>query len=177
VFLVFDWHHISVDGEELLSTGQVARLLGVSRQHVVDLCAQGMLRHVKVGTHRRIRHGDVGAFLAEGLPREAERSLWLHRAVAGRLVLDPAAVMAQARHNLARMQATHPSGMSAGWLARWVRVLDQGVDDVLDVLTSPSPLAVELRQNSPFAGILTDAERTAVQAAFRAHWRRDHPAA
>jgi hypothetical protein len=67
--------------------------------------------------------------------------------------------------------------MSAVWLARWGQVLDQGVDAVLEVLTSTSPPAVELRQNSPFAGVLTDAERAAVQTSFRAHWRRDHSAA
>jgi excisionase family DNA binding protein len=99
-----------MDEEELLSTGQAAQLLGVSRQHVVDLCAKGALRHIKVGTHRRVRRGDVAAFLAEGLSREAERSLWLHRAVGGRLVLNPGMVIAQAAQNLIRMQGPTRAG-------------------------------------------------------------------
>jgi excisionase family DNA binding protein len=186
VFLVFNEHDGGVEptdeltGEvtdELLSTGEAARLLGVSRQHVVDLCSRGDLPFVSVGTHRRIRRSDVEAFLGTELTREAERSLWLHRAIAGRLVLDPDAVLATARENLARLQAVHTGGMSRRWLSQWERVVSRGVDDVLDALTSRVTSAVELRQNSPFAGVLTAQERAQVLAAFRAHWRRDHQAA
>jgi excisionase family DNA binding protein len=164
-------------GPELLTTGEVARVLGVSRQHVVDLCTRGALPCVTVGTHRRIRRSDLDVVLDQRLTREAERSLWLHRAVVGRLVLDPDGVMDRARGNLRRMAVTHPSGMSAAWLACWQQVFQEGVDAVLDTLTSRAPLAVELRQNSPFAGVLTQEQRSAALAAFQAHWRRDHTAA
>jgi hypothetical protein len=132
---------------------------------------------VNVGTHRRVRRSDLDVLLGQRLTREAERSLWLHRAVAGRLVLDPDGVMDRAQGNLHRMVLTHPSGMSAAWLARWQEILDDGVDTVLDTLTSRATLAVELRQNSPFAGVLTQKQRTAALTAFQAHWRRDHAAA
>ena len=55
-------------------------------------------------------------------------------------------------------------------------VLDDGVEAVLDVLTSRSPQAVELRQNSPFAGVLPEAERRAVLATFASSWRGDRAA-
>jgi hypothetical protein len=42
---------------------------------------------------------------------------------------------------------------------------------VLEALTSRDAWAVELRQNSPFAGVLSGAGRAAVLAAFREHWR------
>jgi excisionase family DNA binding protein len=180
VFLVFGGHPVRVAGSstgDLLTTGAVAVALGVSRQHVVDLCSRGELPYVMVGTHRRVRRRDVDLFLGEGMTREAERSLWLHRAVAGRLVLNPDGVMVLARDNLARLLATHPSGMSAVWLARWRGVVEDGVDAVLHVLTSGSGRAVELRQNSPFAGVLTEDERAAVLAAFGRHWRSAHTAA
>jgi len=96
--------------------------------------------------------------------------------VAGHLVADPDGVLAQARKSVARMQGVHDAGAAAAWLAEWVSVLDAGVDAVLDVLTSRSPRAVELRQNSPFAGVLTGSERSKVAAAFTTHWRRDHAA-
>jgi excisionase family DNA binding protein len=168
---------------ELLTTGQVAGLLGASRQHVVDLCTRGDLPFVSVGTHRRVRRDDVEAFLGGRLTREAERSLcwlwlwlWLHCAVAGRLVLAPDTVMRTARANLTRMRTVHPDGMSGAWLAGCAGTLDRGVDATLDVLTSRAPRAVELRQNSPFAGVLTDDERGRAMTAFRTHWRRDHTA-
>lgn len=162
----------------LMSTGEVARLLGVSRQHVVDLCTQGRLPFITVGTHRRVREADVEELLRGGeLTREAERSLWLHRAVAGKVVLDPDTALETAGRNLATMRLTHPDGMSAAWLDRWQAVLARGLDATLDALTSRSAEAIELRQNSPFAGVLTEDERTAVHRSFRAHWRREHTAA
>jgi excisionase family DNA binding protein len=180
VFLVFGEDDGDMEREQseeqLLSTGQAATLLGVSRQHVVDLCTRGALPFVTTGTHRRIRRSDVEPLLAQHLTREAERSLWLHRAVAGRLVGDPEDVLRTAVQNLGRLQETHPSGMSAHWLSCWQEVLGNGVDTVLDTLVSRAPLAIELRQNSPFAGVLTNDERAAVHAAFREHWRRDHAA-
>ncbi|MFN0284488.1 MAG: hypothetical protein ACKVZ6_21255 [Kineosporiaceae bacterium] len=111
------------------------------------------------------------------MTREAERSLWLHLGVAGRLVLDPDAVVRTARDNLTRMRSVHPDGMSAAWLAHWAEIVDRGGDATLDILTFRSLHAVELRQNSPFAGVLTDDERTRAMNAFRTHWRRDHTAA
>jgi len=43
-------------------------------------------------------------------------------------------------------------------------------------LTSTGPRAIELRQNSPFAGVLRPEERAAALAAFRDHWHRVHAA-
>jgi len=144
---------------------------------VVDLCTRGTLPYIVVGTHRRVRRADVDVLLGQQLTREAERSLWLHRVVAGQLALDPDGVLERARGNLQRMLNPHPSGMSAAWLSSWRDILDDGVDAVLDTLTSQARQAVDLRQNSPFAGVLTQEQRTAALAAFRAHWRRDHAAA
>ncbi|MGH3549317.1 MAG: hypothetical protein ACRDQU_14640 [Pseudonocardiaceae bacterium] len=38
------------------------------------------------------------------------------------------------------------------------------------------PLALELRQNSPFAGALSQDSRSRVLAAFVKHWRDEHTA-
>jgi hypothetical protein len=59
-------------------------------------------------------------------------------------------------------------------LGQWQEVLDAGVDAVADVLTSLGPAALELRQNSPFAGVISEAVRSRVLASFVRHWRRDH---
>ncbi|GAA1793850.1 helix-turn-helix domain-containing protein [Planosporangium flavigriseum] len=161
---------------ELLTTGEAAVLLGSSRQHVVDLCKRGLLPYVKAGTHRRLRRADVEAVLRPELTRDQLKALWLHRAVAGRLVTDPDGVLSKVRANLDRLRQVHRDGMAAMWLDRWQATLDDGVEAVLDALTSRVPHAVELRQNSPFAGVLPETERRAVLAAFVARWREEHAA-
>jgi excisionase family DNA binding protein len=161
---------------ELLTTGEAASLLRSSRQHVVDLCIGGLLPYVKVGSHRRIRRVDIEAFLRPKPTRDQLKALWLHRAVAGRLVTDPDAVLAKAAVNLGRLRQVHPSGMTAVWLDRWQVVLDGGIEGVIEALTSGEPYAMELRQNSPFAGVLSEDDRRAVLAAFAARWRTERAA-
>lgn len=158
----------------MISTGKAAELLGVSRQHVVDLCNRDLLEHVRVGKHRRIRRSAVLDMLPAPPRREAERLLWLHGAVAGRLMLEPDRVLAKARGNLIKLQEVHRRGRGAAVLAEWGGILDRGVDAVFEALTSRSPRAAELRQSSPFAGVLPEAERRQVFDAFRAHWRSEH---
>ena len=177
------WHTVHVSGldqrAELLSTGETARLPGSSRQHVVDLCTRGELPFVWVGRHRRVQRSAVDGLLERKLSpltRDQERSLWLHRALLASLVADPDVVLSLARANVAWLLEQHKSGMVVRWLAEWQRILNGGVDEVADVLTSRSPLAVELRQNSPFAGALSQETRSKVLAAFAKHWRTEHVA-
>ncbi|WP_236717907.1 hypothetical protein [Actinoplanes sp. TFC3] len=107
------------------------------------------------------------------MTREQLQTLWLHRAVAGRLVRDPRAVLAAAAINLRRLRRMHPEGRAWEWLDRWDAVLEQGVEGVLEALTSSAEYAVELRVTSPFAGILSERERQTVLEAF-AQSRHDH---
>jgi hypothetical protein len=85
-------------------------------------------------------------------------------------------VLAKAAANLDRLQRIHSDGMAAVWLKRWRTTLRAGVEAVLEVLTARSEYAVELRQNSPFAGVLPEAERQAVLAAFGDYWRSERAA-
>ncbi len=109
------------------------------------------------------------------LTRDKSRSLWLGYAVAGRLVADPEGVQAIARKNLADLQQRHRGGASGRWLSEWGRLLGGPVAEVLEVLTSRSPRARELRQNSPFAGVLTEQERQQVLLGFDAASGRRRP--
>jgi excisionase family DNA binding protein len=157
---------------EWLTIGEAAVLLRSSRARVADLCLRGLLPYVTIRSQRRMRRCDVEALIELRMDREQLETLWLHRAVAGRLVRDPRAVLAAAAINLRRLRRLHPEGREWEWLDRWDAVLEQGVEAVLEALTSSAAYAVTLREASPFAGILPDGERQAVVAAF-ADSRRD----
>lgn len=161
-----------------MTTGETASLLGVSRQHVVNLCDRGELRCSLAGTHRRIRRADVQKLLGPGLTREQEKSLWLHRAVLGPLMIDPRAVLDMARQNIQAWIPQHRAdGMAVRYLELWQDVLDGGVDDVVEVLTGTDEVSCELRQNSPFAGVLSGADRRQALRSFREHWDHEYSAA
>lgn len=158
---------------DLLTTGQAAEVLGSSRQHVVDLCESGRLPYQVVGSHRRVRRSDVVRLLTGSatLTRDQQRSLWLHRVVAGKVALDPDRTLALARRNLERLRAQHPAGGVTADFDEWEALLDGPVEALVATLVAPSRRAVELRQNSPFAGVLTERERAKALAAFRSATR------
>jgi excisionase family DNA binding protein len=154
--------------DELLTTGEAAQILNSSRQHVVDLCNRGDLPFVTVGTHRRVRRSDVEA-LAERtlrLTRDQRRSLWLAYAIAGRVAADPETALDKARRNLEGMRDTARGGAKS-WLDEWERLLNGPVPALLGAMTSRSPYGRDLRQNSPFAGLLSEEERADLLEAWK----------
>ena len=157
---------------DLLSIGEAAILLQTSRQQVTNLCARGLLPYVSIGTQRKLRRADIEALIRPALSRAQTEQLWLHQAIAGKFVADPAAVLAAAGANLRRLRRLHPDGCSWEWIDRWQAILDDGPEAVLAALTSSAGYAVELRSTSPFVGILSEVERRTVLDAF-AETRRE----
>lgn len=84
----------------------------------------------------------------------AARSLAYHRVVAERLRAD-ASILNAARARVARWLLESQTF----YALRWREVLAGDVDAVAAVLTERSERAAELRQSSPFAGVLSPAER------------------
>jgi excisionase family DNA binding protein len=160
--------------ETMLKTGEVARLLGVSRQHVADLCDRGKIEHIRIGTHRRVPRSEVDRFVGRRLTREEVKSLRLHQALLAPILTEPTAVIAKARDNLDRWSDMHrPDGVAARYFEEWKRVLDRGLDAIVEVMISPSQEARELRQNSPFAGVLPDETRVRVLRTLKDQWSRE----
>jgi excisionase family DNA binding protein len=160
---------------DLLTTGEVARLLGVTTQHVRNLCDRGLLTYVHVGSHRRVHRSDFEALQARqegGLLREQVRTLWLHQAVAGKLVSNPERVLKIARRNLQKLRDMHSTGSITRQFDEWDRLLNGSFVELLNTLTSTAPHAIELRQNTPFAGVLTEHERTQVLNSFRSTYKK-----
>lgn len=98
------------------------------------------------------------------LTREERRSLFLHEAIARKLAENPERVLALARATLSRMIEKHLS--AAPILREWDLLLDRPLPDLIGLLTDPAPRARELRHVTPFAGILSAAERAATYRAF-----------
>ena len=103
-----------------------------------------------------------------------ERSLALHRLVAQKLVADPS-LLDLARANVARWQSANDTPSFA--LAEWEQILSGPIDEITALLVDRSEHATRLRQSSPFAGILTDAERKAIYESFsaRTHHQSSQP--
>ena len=114
---------------------------------------------------------DLTVSFVPPLTREDRRSLKLHLAIAEKLTEDPSAVLRRARHNLRRMSAQHPGARDL--LQEWNRVLRRSVAEVVEVLTDPGLRARDLRQVTPFAGVLNQRERTRAYAEFREEEERE----
>ena len=91
-----------------------------------------------------------------------ERSLALHEAVAAKLQAEPQ-LLEVARANLRRWLAANSSAP----LREWQRLLDTlALPQLLQLLRSQDEQAARLRQSSPFAGLLTPAERQAILSRY-----------
>lgn len=106
------------------------------------------------------------------LTREDRRSLALHGAIAQRLIEDPVRVMIRARKTLRLMTEKHPG--AAPLLSEWNAILHRPTLEIVDVLLDPHPRARELRQVTPFAGVLSSAERAEVYRRFAASEGKEH---
>jgi transcriptional regulator with XRE-family HTH domain len=98
------------------------------------------------------------------LTREDRRSLFLHRAIADVLLREPDSTLERARHNLDRMRTQHPGAEPL--LEEWYRILTLSVDAIVEVMVDPEMCARDLRQVTPFAGVLTASERARVYREF-----------
>jgi excisionase family DNA binding protein len=76
-------------GREVFTTGQVARLVGVSANTVADWCDQGLLPHYRIptGRDRRVRRADLEAFAREQGLWALLEALGASQGPAGRLVV------------------------------------------------------------------------------------------
>jgi hypothetical protein len=93
-------------------------------------------------------------------------SLEMARRVADRLRRDPE-LLEIARANLARWTRQNASvGSLLRCYAEWEALLSRPVEEICDLLCSDADDAQRLRQNSPFAGVLSPAEVWEIKARF-----------
>jgi hypothetical protein len=101
---------------------------------------------------------DIDRLLPRRKPRghrAAElQALAYHRLVAERLDDD---FVEEARRSLRRWR--REGRIDSRWADEWERTLEKPLDQIARVIGADSPRARELRQTSPFAGVLTEQER------------------
>ncbi len=99
------------------------------------------------------------------MTRDQRRSLALHVALAAELAARPEDVLNTARRNVAVMRAAGPGAERL--LAEWERILGLPPAQVASRMLDPSDHGRDLRQVTPFAGVLDPRARAAVYRSFR----------
>jgi len=89
--------------------------------------------------------------------RARARSLAYHRAVADRLT---PAMVDEARYVLFRWR--EQDRIDRRYSDRWERLLDKPIEELRRALVDEAPDSDDLRQNSPFAGLLSEPERNRI---------------
>lgn len=93
--------------------------------------------------------------------REERVTMELHRALANKLKSDPKVALGVAPKNIDRLRTRLTSPIGQKWVDRWVELVNSPVDLLIAGMLADTPEGRELRQNSPFAGALTQDERLA----------------
>jgi len=103
---------------------------------------------------------EVSISFVPPMTRSDKRSLAYHQMIVERLRRDPAATTTKARKNLELMSKTHPGARDLFDL--WDRWLSLSTNDLIGCCLDSSLLARDMRQVTPFAGVLTPKERVKV---------------
>ena len=107
---------------------------------------------------RAVETVDVDRLLPRRRPRGHRtvelQSLAYHRLVAERLDEE---IVATARRRLDRWRAS--GRIDERWAGEWERILSKPIGQIARAIAADSPRARELRQTSPFAGVLSEQER------------------
>lgn len=125
-----------------------------------------------VGMMRRLLDAAGSTSASAVSTREAVVSLALGRRTAAEVLLDPDDRLPRARARVAAVLADDRGFPGArSWAAEWQRILDGPLEGVVAALIDPRERGYELRQNTPFTGVLTDDERLAVVRRASKDWR------
>lgn len=103
----------------------------------------------------------VGAVLT----RDQERSLLLHAAIARELRARETEVIQIARRNISRMRSVNPHAWRL--LEDWEQILQGPISHIVACMLDPGEHGRDLRQVSPFGGVLTPAQRVRFYQSFR----------
>ena len=101
---------------------------------------------------------------AHPVTRDQKRSLFLHAAIAEELKNRPIEVVEIARRNISRMRSRNPGAWKL--LDEWEQIVEGTTDEIVARMLDPSDRGQNLRQVTPFAGVLTPTQRFDVYRSF-----------
>jgi hypothetical protein len=113
-----------------------------------------------VSPERAVRSGYSSHRLLEA------RSLAMHAVMAQKIERDPK-LLDVPRNNLKRWRMRWNQQPPA-WHDEWTGIMQRPWSEIAAIITEPSEEGARLRQSSPFAGVLSSAERRRIYEAFRA---------
>jgi hypothetical protein len=93
------------------------------------------------------------------------RSLAMHTVIAKKITRDPK-LLTVAKANLERWRQRWGQE-TPRWHTEWQAILSRPWPEIAALITDSGELAARLRQSSPFAGVLSPAERKRIHDAFR----------
>lgn len=129
---------------------QLARQLGVTPKAVTDWEKSEELGTVQINTIARA----LDALGEERVARE------LHRAAAKKLLDDPEAVLRVVPSNVDRLRRQVRGSSAESWLDEWSELGQTGsLGGLIDVMLGTDQRSINMRQTSPFLGVLTQSER------------------
>ena len=134
-----------------------ARRRGGRTRHLLEpSLARGRERAARLDTEDLSGRAD-----AHDRERAERFALAYHRAVADRLTRR---MVDEARHRVWRWR--DDSRLDPRYAEQWEAVLDGTLDEIRETLRADTSDARDLRQNSPFSGMLSEPERRAILAAI-----------
>jgi hypothetical protein len=87
--------------------------------------------------------------------------LELHRTLLAKLLGDLSPARELAGRNIVQMRSSVRGPPAQEWLDEWQRLLDNPGPELVDAFVGTDEHSADLRGVSPFAGLLTEEERTA----------------
>jgi hypothetical protein len=123
-------------------------------------------------------HKSISELAREALEARVEASaarpevlvqIELHKALLAKLIGDLGEVRTRARRNLARSRSVVRGRQAQDWLDEWSRLIDGPPSELVEVFLGEDEHSIDLRQVSPFAGVLSEDERKAAIRRARTH--------
>jgi transcriptional regulator with XRE-family HTH domain len=108
---------------------------------------------------------EMVAEFAPRMTREDRRSLAYHRAVAALIEQSPEPIISRAHRNLTRLHEAHPHAQTL--FDRWREWLALPPAQLIGQMLDAGPVNRDMRQVSPFSGVLSARKRAQILRRFR----------